>query len=43
MNKNKKRIAIVVGAGFVPAINAVVQGAGWAGRLQAFVMVLKDC
>jgi 6-phosphofructokinase 1 len=30
MNKNKKRIAIVVGAGFVPAINAVVQGAGFA-------------
>jgi 6-phosphofructokinase 1 len=30
MNKNKKRIAIVVGAGFVPAINAVVQGAGLA-------------
>jgi 6-phosphofructokinase len=30
MNKNKKRIAIVVGAGFVPAINAVVKGAGLA-------------
>ena len=30
MNKNKKRIAINVGAGFVPAINAVVQGAGLA-------------
>ena len=30
MNKNKKRIAIAVGAGFVPAINAVVKGAGLA-------------
>jgi 6-phosphofructokinase len=30
MNKNIKRIAIVVGAGFVPAINAVVKGAGLA-------------
>jgi 6-phosphofructokinase 1 len=30
MNKNKKRIAIVVGAGFVPAINAVVKGVGFA-------------
>jgi 6-phosphofructokinase 1 len=30
MKKNKKRIAIVVGAGFVPAINAVVKGAGLA-------------
>ena len=27
---NKKRIAIVVGAGFVPAMNAVIQGAGLA-------------
>ena len=30
MSKNKKRIAIMVGAGFVPAINAVVKGAGLA-------------
>ncbi len=30
MNKNKKRLAIMVGAGFVPAINAVVKGAGLA-------------
>jgi len=30
MKQNKKRIAIVVGAGFVPAINAVVKGAGLA-------------
>jgi 6-phosphofructokinase len=30
MSKNKKRIAVMVGAGFVPAINAVVKGAGLA-------------
>ena len=30
MNINKKRIAIIVGAGFVPAINAVDKGAGLA-------------
>jgi len=30
MDKNKKRIAIAVGGGFVPAINAVVKGAGLA-------------
>jgi len=30
MSKNKKRFAIMVGAGFVPAINAVVKGAGLA-------------
>jgi 6-phosphofructokinase 1 len=30
MKKNNKRIAIAVGAGFVPAINAVVKGAGLA-------------
>ena len=30
MKQNKKRIAIAVGAGFVPAINAVVKGAGLA-------------
>lgn len=32
MKENKKRIAIVVGAGFVPAINAVVKGAGLAAN-----------
>ena len=30
MKENKKRIAIAVGAGFVPAINAVIKGAGLA-------------
>jgi len=30
MSTDKKRLAIVVGAGFVPAINAVVKGAGLA-------------
>jgi 6-phosphofructokinase len=30
MNKKKKRIAIFVGRGFVPAINAVIKGAGLA-------------
>jgi 6-phosphofructokinase 1 len=30
MKESKKRIAIAVGAGFVPAINAVVKGAGLA-------------
>ena len=30
MKKNKKRIAIAVGAGFLPAVNAVVKGAGLA-------------
>jgi 6-phosphofructokinase 1 len=30
MKKSKKRVVIVVGAGFVPAINAVVKGAGMA-------------
>jgi 6-phosphofructokinase 1 len=30
MTTNKRRIAIVVGAGFVPAINAVIKGAGLA-------------
>ena len=30
MSTNKKRFAIMVGAGFVPAINAVVKGAGLA-------------
>ena len=30
MSTNKKRLAIMVGAGFVPAINAVVKGAGLA-------------
>ena len=30
MGTNKKRLAIMVGAGFVPAINAVVKGAGLA-------------
>ena len=30
MSTSKKRIAIMVGAGFVPAINAVVKGAGLA-------------
>jgi 6-phosphofructokinase 1 len=30
MKKNKRRIAIAVGAGFVPAVNAVVKGAGMA-------------
>ncbi|MCP3952283.1 MAG: 6-phosphofructokinase [Desulfobacterales bacterium] len=30
MGKNKRRLAINVGAGFVPAINAVVKGAGLA-------------
>jgi 6-phosphofructokinase 1 len=32
MEKNKKRIAIAVGAGFMPAINAVVKGAGLAAN-----------
>jgi 6-phosphofructokinase 1 len=32
MKKNKKRIAITVGAGFMPAINAVVKGAGLAAN-----------
>jgi 6-phosphofructokinase 1 len=32
MSENKKRIAIAVGAGFVPAINAVVKGAGLAAN-----------
>ena len=30
MSTNKKRIALMVGAGFVPAINAVVKGSGLA-------------
>ena len=30
MSTTKKRLAIMVGAGFVPAINAVVKGAGLA-------------
>jgi len=30
MSKSKKRIALMVGAGFVPAINAVVKGSGLA-------------
>jgi 6-phosphofructokinase 1 len=30
MKKNKRRIAIAVGAGFLPAVNAVVKGAGMA-------------
>ena len=30
MNTNKKRIAIMVGAGFVPGMNAVIKGAALA-------------
>ena len=43
MNKNKKRIAIMVGAGFVPAINAVVKGAGLAvSKLGWEILGIRD-
>ena len=43
-----RRIAINVGAGFVPGINAVITGAAmaaaeWDGRWSAYGMVLRGC
>ena len=39
MNKSKKRIAIAVGAGLVPAINAVVKGTGLAASKLGWELV----
>jgi ATP-dependent phosphofructokinase / diphosphate-dependent phosphofructokinase len=43
MNTNRKRIAIMVGAGFVPGLNAVIKGAALAaGRLGWEVVGIRD-
>ncbi len=43
MNTNKKRIAIMVGAGFVPGMNAVIKGAALAaGQLGWEVVGIRD-
>ena len=43
MNKNKKRIAIMVGAGFVPGLNAVIKGTALAaGQLGWEVVGIRD-
>jgi 6-phosphofructokinase len=43
MNTNKKRIAIMVGAGFVPGMNAVIKGAALAaGKLGWEVVGIRD-
>jgi 6-phosphofructokinase len=43
MSTNKKRIAIMVGAGFVPGMNAVIKGAALAaGRLGWEVVGIRD-
>jgi ATP-dependent phosphofructokinase / diphosphate-dependent phosphofructokinase len=43
MNTNKKRIAIMVGAGFVPGMNAVIKGAAQAaGKLGWEVVGIRD-
>ena len=39
MKTNKKRIAIMVGAGFVPGINAVIKGAALAAAQQGWEVV----
>ena len=39
MKTNKKRIAIMVGAGFVPGINAVIKGAAIAAAQQGWEVV----
>jgi len=43
MNTNKKRIALMVGAGFVPGMNAVIKGAALAaGKLGWEVVGIRD-
>ena len=43
MNTNQKRIAIMVGAGFVPGMNAVIKGAALAaGNLDWEVVGIRD-
>ena len=43
MSISKKRLAIIVGAGFVPAINAVVKGAGLAAsKLDWEIIGIRD-
>ena len=43
MTKHKKRIAIIVGAGFVPGMNAVIKGAALAADKLGWELVgIKD-
>ena len=43
MNNQTRRIAIIVGAGFVPAINAVIKGAGLAAaKLGLEIVGIRD-